>query len=127
MMPLSNSPASHLMARRYHICPLNVATGILMSPESIPFESTLRTELYTMNSNGTEKVQITNINEEGLPGTEWDQYLQGGQLITGNTWSSDGKKIFFGMLFFAKNGNLLGIAVWQLTFKDACEKIAFRE
>jgi Tol biopolymer transport system component len=94
-----------------------------MSPESIPFESTLMTELYIMNSNGTEKVQITNINEKGLPGTEWDKYLQGRQIITENTWSSDGKKIFFGMVFSAKNGNPLGAAVWQLTFKDTYEKI----
>ena len=91
-----------------------------MSTESIPFESTLRTELYLMNSDGTEKTQITNINQSGLPGTEWDKYLQGGQLVTGSIWSSDGSKIYFGMLFFDEDGNPLGNAVWQLTFKDSC-------
>jgi Tol biopolymer transport system component len=91
-----------------------------MSPESIPFESTLRTELYLMNSDGTGKAQITNINQAGLPGTRWDKYLQWGQIVTGSIWSSDGKKIFFGMLFFDEDGNPLGNAVWQMTFEGAC-------
>ena len=91
-----------------------------MSTESIPFESTLRTDLYLMNSDGTGKTQITNINQAGLPGTKWDKYLQWGQIVTGSIWSSDGKKIFFGMLFFDEDGNPLGNAVWQLTFRDAC-------
>jgi Tol biopolymer transport system component len=93
-----------------------------MSPESIPFESTLMTELYIMNSNGTEKVQITNINEKGLPGTEWDEYLKGRKIVTGNKWSSDGKKIFFGMVFFSRENKPLGNGVWELSFEGACGK-----
>ena len=92
-----------------------------MSPKSIPFESTLRTELYLMNSDGTNKVQITNINKEGLPGTKWHKYLKGRKIITVSKWSSDGEKIFFGMVFFSKKNNKpWGNAVWELTFEGAC-------
>lgn len=92
-----------------------------MSPVSIPFEASLMTELYLMDSDGTNKVQITNINEEGLPGTKWHKYLKGRKIITGNKWSSDGKKIFFGMVFFSKKKNKsLGNAVWELTFEESC-------
>lgn len=90
------------------------------NPKSIPFKSTLATELYIMDSDGANKVQLTSFNENGLPGSEWDKYLQGRIIITENKWSSDGKKIFFGMVFFSENNEPLGAAVWELTFEGAC-------
>jgi Tol biopolymer transport system component len=59
------------------------------------------TEIFIMNTDGTNKVQITNLTDPDSP-----HYIPGMSHITEMDWSPDGTKIVFGLAYNGGPGTL---------------------
>lgn len=92
--------------------------------DAIPFRSSLATELYIMDSDLKNKKQLTNFNSDGIPaGTFPIEFPHVRTIVDNQHWSSDGKSIYFEMLFYNKDKNpqkVAGGGLWRIDFVGEC-------
>ncbi len=94
------------------------------SPSSIPFRDSLRTELYLMDANGSNKVKVTDLNGNGMPASLRSFGAARG-IVSKMKWSSDGRSVYYELAFFAASsgstpGRLLGSTLMRLNFAGTC-------
>ncbi|MCD6384657.1 PD40 domain-containing protein [Candidatus Sumerlaeota bacterium] len=93
---LTNSPGvwdehTHYSPDGKRICWVS-SKGYKYNPEK--WASTLKTELWIMNSDGSGKKRLTYFNEPGYP-----EYTGKTTIVSDNSWSPDGKKIIATIVF----------------------------
>jgi len=94
---------------------------VLMSSECCRWNpkdwKSLAAELYLMNADGSNKVQLTHFNTPGYP-----EYSEERSVATKATWSPDGTQLAFERILIGKGYDLSNrrTQVWLLTFQGAC-------
>lgn len=92
-----------------------------MSSECCPWDpndlKTLRAELYLVDADGSNKVQLTHFNQPGYPESQTIP-----RVVAGNVWSPDGRQIAMQVIRLTKE-YLAGTRttdLWMLTFEGPC-------
>jgi len=75
----------------------------------------LRAELYLMDRDGSGRTRLTEFNRKGSP-----EHEPGGAIVVKNRWARDGRSVYFGLPFYAKNGSPRGSWLKQLHFRGDC-------
>lgn len=92
--------------------------------DAIPFRSSLATELYIMDSDLKNSKQLTSFNSTGIPaGTFVIEFPHIRTIVDNQEWGTDGRSLYFEMLFYNKDQNpqkVAGGGLWRIDFEGEC-------